>query len=247
MTLNQLFPLETDPKTGEPFLRLRKHPNVILTPMRWEDAPHFVPIFNDPRVYQWLMRTPFPYAHKDAEDWLQIAKPKSDALLQELLDAQGSDKLKTIDGCPVPSIREVKEDGTQVYIGNITFGRCMHPELIDTDTIDHEHAEEKKAANDALQVGDPKIIYSIGDYLDPKYHGQGIMTDALDTILHEWAIPRMNVRRILTGAFIGNVGSVRVFQKNGFKMLRTVDEFAVVRGTMRGLHVLEWRADEDPV
>lgn len=61
MTPNQLFPLEVDPHTQEPFLRLRKHKNIIITPMRWEDATHFVPIFNDPRVYKWLMRTPFPY------------------------------------------------------------------------------------------------------------------------------------------------------------------------------------------
>jgi len=81
------------------------------------------------------------------------------------------------------------------------------------------------------------------DYLDAAYHGQGIMTDVLDTVLHEWAIPRVNVKHILTGAFIGNRGSVRVFEKNGFRMTRTVNELCLVRGEMKGLHVLEWKAD----
>lgn len=62
MAPNQLHPLEINSKTQEPFLRLRKHKNIILTPIREEDAPDLVPIFNDPRVYEWLLRTPFPYS-----------------------------------------------------------------------------------------------------------------------------------------------------------------------------------------
>ncbi len=38
------------------------------------------------------------------------------------------------------------------------------------------------------------------------------MTDALDTLLHEWAIPRMGVRRVLAAAFTGNDGSVKVLK-----------------------------------
>lgn len=61
MTPNQLSPLELNTLTQEPFLRLRKHRNIILTPMRWEDAPHITTLLNDPRVYEWLMSTPYPY------------------------------------------------------------------------------------------------------------------------------------------------------------------------------------------
>lgn len=61
MTPDQLHPFETSLKIQEPFLRLRRHKNIILTPMRWEDAPLFVPLFNDPRVYGGLMGPPFPY------------------------------------------------------------------------------------------------------------------------------------------------------------------------------------------
>ncbi|KAF8973919.1 acyl-CoA N-acyltransferase [Flammula alnicola] len=203
MTPNQLNPLEINLQTQEPFLRLRKHKNIILTPIRWEDAPHCVPLFNDPRVYEWLLRPPFPYALKnleDAEEWIQLHKPQVDGYLQDLRDAQGSETLKTANGAPICFIREVKED------------------------------EQNAAENNKLEVGDPNIVWTIGDYLAPSHHGQGIMTDAVDTLVHDWAVPRMGVRRILTGAFVGNHGSVRVFEKNGFTLVRTIEDFSVVKG-----------------
>ena len=67
------------------------------------------------------------------------------------------------------------------------------------------------------------------------------MTDAVDTVLHDWAIPRMNVRRMLLGAFEGNVGSVKVFLRNGFKMKATYKDHIEVKGKVRGGHVLEWK------
>lgn len=60
------------------------------------------------------------------------------------------------------SIREVKEDGTDIFLGSIAITRCTFPELIDTDSVDWEHKEEKAAANEKLEVGDPNIIWSIG-------------------------------------------------------------------------------------
>ena len=67
------------------------------------------------------------------------------------------------------------------------------------------------------------------------------MTDAVDTLLHEWAIPRMNVRHLMVGVFTGNEASLKVFLKNGFKMINTYENYKEVRGKMRGLHVMEWR------
>ena len=61
MSNPQLYPLEVNPKTGEPFLRLRNHKNIILTPPRVEDAPACVPLLNDPRVCDWLAGPPYPY------------------------------------------------------------------------------------------------------------------------------------------------------------------------------------------
>jgi len=56
----QLHPLEVNLKTGEPFLRLRHHKNIILTPPREEDAEAFIPLLNDPRV-DGLAGPPYPY------------------------------------------------------------------------------------------------------------------------------------------------------------------------------------------
>jgi RimJ/RimL family protein N-acetyltransferase len=50
-----------NPKTGEPFLRLLSHKNIIITPPRLSDAPLYVPILNDERVIHWLSSPPYPY------------------------------------------------------------------------------------------------------------------------------------------------------------------------------------------
>ncbi|KAH9486387.1 hypothetical protein JR316_0000451 [Psilocybe cubensis] len=241
MPVDQFFPLERNPLTQEPFLRLRQHKNVIMTPMRWDDAPHIAALLNDPRVYKWLMYTPYPYTHEDGEEWIQLTKPKLDAILQELQIAQGQDELKIVGGAPICSIREIQEDGTDKYIGSLDIIRCLEVALLDVDT---KEAQQKADRNKILGKGDPDIIWSFGDYLAPSHHGQGIMTDAINTLLHDWAIPRMNVHRIICSAFLGNRGSVRVFEKNGFVMTRTIQEHAVVRGELRGSHILEWTMEE---
>ena len=68
------------------------------------------------------------------------------------------------------------------------------------------------------------------------------MTDAVDTMLHEWAIPRMNVRHVMVGIFVGNEGSVKVFLRNGFKMITTIENYyKEIKGKMLRLHVMEWK------
>jgi RimJ/RimL family protein N-acetyltransferase len=42
------------------------------------------------------------------------------------------------------------------------------------------------------------------------------MSDAFQTLLRQWAIPRMDVRRMVVTTLKGNKGSVGVFEKNGF-------------------------------
>ena len=65
------------------------------------------------------------------------------------------------------------------------------------------------------------------------------MTDALDTIMHEWAIPRMGVRHILVDVFDENEASTKVFLKNGFRLIATYDDHLEIKGTKRGLRILE--------
>lgn len=67
------------------------------------------------------------------------------------------------------------------------------------------------------------------------------MTDAVNTVLHEWCIPRMNVKHMWVSAFMGNVGSVRVLEKNGFRLIKANENHVEVKGEFRGLNILEWR------
>lgn len=69
------------------------------------------------------------------------------------------------------------------------------------------------------------------------------MTDVIDTIMHDWAVPHMGARRFLVGAFADNVGSQRVFEKNGFRTLRILQKFKEIRGEWRKIRVMEWRYD----
>lgn len=85
------------------------------------------------------------------------------------------------------------------------------------------------------------------DYLAPSHHGKGIMPAALGTLIREWAIPRMHVKTIYGLAFKDNSASVRVFEKNGFKMFDTVEDCVEISpskgGGKVGLHFLEWKLE----
>lgn len=75
--------------------------------------------------------------------------------------------------------------------------------------------------------------------LAPSHHSKGIMTDAVNTLLRDWAVPYMGVRRVIVGAFAENVGSIKMFEKNGFHKTRVIEEYRVIRGEMRSLQLLE--------
>jgi RimJ/RimL family protein N-acetyltransferase len=79
------------------------------------------------------------------------------------------------------------------------------------------------------------------DYLAPSHHRQGIMSDAVSTVLQDWAIPRMNIRRMWVSTFTGNEASMKVFLKNGFKLIGSYEDHFEVKGKIRGLNLLEWK------
>lgn len=71
------------------------------------------------------------------------------------------------------------------------------------------------------------------------------MSAAVQTLITQWVVPRMNAHLIRCETFAGNAGSVRVFEKCGFTMEGTVDkEFTNPCGAKQsGYHVLLWRRD----
>ncbi|KAJ7045040.1 acyl-CoA N-acyltransferase [Mycena alexandri] len=232
----QLHPLEMNPK-GEPFLRLLSHKNIIITPTRLDDGPAMIPHLNDERVYRWVSSPPHPYLPEHAEWWLNHAKETEDKWFAELKSARDDPTPKIVDFCPVGSIREVLEDGTEVFIGSIVIHLAEQPwELEGTGRLKQETPRR--------DAGDPDI-WTFGDWLAPSHHGRGIMSDAIQTVMQKWAIPRMGVRRIVVTAIEGNAGSVRVFEKNGFAFRKTIADVLNVRGTMRSVHVVEWRLEDE--
>ncbi|KAF9469678.1 hypothetical protein BDZ94DRAFT_1151485 [Collybia nuda] len=245
----QFYPLEVNPLTKEPFLRLRNHKNIIITPPRSSDPTSYCLILNDPRVHKWLTGPPIPHFREHAEAWYAVITPPIAAVLAALDAAKDKADLITVDICPVRAIREILDNGEDVYLGDIGFTRLQDGKLLAPPDVevDKELASRYASENAERMVGDPKIIWTVGDYLTPSHHGQGIMSDALKTVLDGWAIPRMNARRINASALRGNQGSVRVFQKNGFQLAGLRENFVEARGETHDIHVLEWHLDDDNV
>ena len=68
------------------------------------------------------------------------------------------------------------------------------------------------------------------------------MSAAVGVVIGQWMVPHLNAHKIRVEAIEDNIGSVRVFERNGMKLLGTVkvEREAAGRGRIEGVHVLEW-------
>lgn len=240
MTKSWLSPEDISSTAGEPFLRLpAPHQNIVITPPREGDDEHLLTLFGDISVAHCFHTIPIPFCRDHSQAMFSQAKEEADGLLDELRTAKESPgkQWKVVGGCPLKYIREVQESGADVFIGRIWVGRDQYEDVFGK-------AERRAAVeeNDARPVGDPSIRWTIGVALAPSHQGQGIMTSVVHQLLHSWLVPRMNVRYIVVYAFVENLRSVRVFEKNGFTKVAVLqDEEYIVRGERRSLTMLEWR------
>lgn len=62
----------------------------------------------------------------------------------------------------------------------------------------------------------------------------------VETLLYDWAVPRMGVRKMIGAAFVSNEGSGGVLRKSGFVYRETYPDFAEIKGIMRSLVVYDW-------
>ncbi|KAG5339351.1 hypothetical protein C0989_004631 [Termitomyces sp. Mn162] len=156
--MKQLLPLEVNPSTGEPFLRI-PYPgkNLIITPPRLYDVDAVLVALNDSRIYTWMTGPPLPYQPEHGLAWLTEQMEEADKILRHLEDpltAEGPVKLAL--GCPVRIIRQVNEDGTDTFLGYLGIYRSERKEILD---------DKKRAtivAENALKrVGDPSILWDI--------------------------------------------------------------------------------------
>ncbi|EIN13848.1 hypothetical protein PUNSTDRAFT_56310 [Punctularia strigosozonata HHB-11173 SS5] len=207
-THRQLHPLQVNRVTGEPFLRLPPpHSHIIFTPPRVSDVPSVVVNMNDPKVYEMLNGPPYPYKDEHAVWWIGTIKAKADEVLEELREVDSRDPeapLRIVGHCPVRILREVKEDGSDEFLGDCALTRLRYPTILDS-----KERERLIKANEDRPVGDPEIIWDVGDYICASHQGKGIMSNAFATLMREWGIPRMGIRRMRVSAFIGNYGSIR--------------------------------------
>jgi len=239
----QLTPLQINPTTREPYLRLPSpNENIIITPPRVEDAAAIVNNMNDPAVYTWLSGPPYPYLLQHADEWLANVKATCDNVLEELaveVERNPDSQLKIVGGCPVRILREMQEDGSDTFLGDLGVDRCGWEDM--DDSFEKVQLTEQNAQK---KIGDPDIVWSIGDYLASSHQGRGIMSAALGTLIREWIVPRMGAKIIRAEAFKGNIGSRRVFEKNGFVMEKTLDFDRVINCGIKhtGMYILWWKA-----
>lgn len=150
--LGNIHPLQVNPETGEVYLQLpAPHSNIRITPPRLSDVDGMVEHMNDPRIYEFFASPPFPYTQQHGLDWSARAIDSCKMVLEDL--AEGN---QFVNGCPVRSIREVQEDGSDVFIGDIGIMR----EFPDSPWI-----FGKEPDNGTKEVGDPTILWTIGGNL----------------------------------------------------------------------------------
>ncbi|EPT01563.1 hypothetical protein FOMPIDRAFT_1059740 [Fomitopsis schrenkii] len=241
MSRSPLHPLQVNPSTGEPYLRLPSpHTNIIITPPRMSDVDALVGHMNDARVVSSFSGPAYPYLTSHAESWISTVKEKSDGLLAELKQQHPDAPLKLVGGCPVHYIREVADDGTETFIGDLFIHRCHFP---------HDGAQQtalRAEENAARPVGDPAIVWCVGDWLASSHHGRGIMSAVFRILMTEWAIPRMNVQTMRVEVYADNAASSRVFEKFGFKEERITDKVVTTNSGVvwHGVRLLWWKLSE---
>ncbi|KAJ6616966.1 acyl-CoA N-acyltransferase [Mycena sp. CBHHK59/15] len=223
-------PLELNTQTGEPYLRLpAPFANIIITPPRPTDVAPSVAIMNDPAVFAWMGRTTL-YTPCIAAKWIAKVTAETDAALHELQAGA-----RVVGGCPVRHLRELCADGTDVFIGDVGLTRSTWAEIRD----EGERAR-CVAENNVRAPGDSGISWNVGYYLAPSHHGRGLMTAAVGAIIQQWGFPRMRTTRIRSSAFVGNHGSVKVLEKNGFVIVDTLVDHVDVGKDKKSLHIFEW-------
>lgn len=265
------MPFHINPSTKEPYLRLAApYSNIIITPHRLnrledEIAPR-LDMLNDPAIYLQLEGPPVPYLHQDGVNWV-TTQGETQISVVEALQANPADP-GVFGLSPFTCIREVSREDADGHpledsmIGDIGINRYMFYEL-------PEGSEERTAAqetNKKLLAGDEKTVWGIGcsfsgfpfpfllslkltllDFLSPNYHGRGIMTQALNTLIHDWGVPHMKIRDLRASAFLENIGSQKVFAKNGFDQTCILKDWKQVSesrgGGVRSLVVFKWRGE----
>jgi len=77
-----------------------------------------------------------------------------------------------------------------------------------------------------------EIGYMIGD---KSYWGFGIATEAVE-LASSYALQRLNLHKVEAGVVAGNIGSIKVLEKNGFKEYGVIPEDHWLEGKYYDAH-----------
>ena len=165
--------------TKEPYLRLpAPRSNIIITPHRLgnidENADALARILNDPNVYPWLERTPYPYLHEHGVEWIEAHCKENKEVLStlrkhleqgEIPNPKSADGQEFFDNCPFTCIREVLAEDPDTgaplkdrLIGDMKLARYTFYEHL----YDSEERSKAQLKNDELPAGDENIIWTLG-------------------------------------------------------------------------------------
>ncbi|KAF8683258.1 Acetyltransferase (GNAT) domain [Rhizoctonia solani] len=206
-------------ETDEPFIALlAPYSNIRLTPPRLDDTNEILPLMNIPQVIMNFATPPYPYLREHCDGWLKDRVQDYENAMVHMSNIDGD--VGFLDLAPLRHIREVAPDGTETFLGDIGLIR----ESAFCEIKDQETRAAMVNANMILPPGDPDIVWTFGGryYLRPTHHGRGIMTAAIKTMIDLWATPHMNAHRFYAATFPENIGSQKVFLKNGFEIVDRV-------------------------
>ena len=98
-------------------------------------------------------------------EFIGFKRNLAEETLKELEDAKDDPTLKIVKECPVSYLREVKEDGSDVFIGSLDITACVYGELMGPDGIDWENKKKLEDENKSLKAGDDRIVWCFGSRL----------------------------------------------------------------------------------
>jgi hypothetical protein len=140
-----------------PYLRLPPpHNSITLNTYRDTDAPTLISMLNNPAVYMNLAGPPFPYLQEHHDSKVATMEAKTAKVLKELREFEKERKWAS--AAPFSVIREIDgESGEDRVLGDLVLRRS---DFFDVD--DERERETIKSRNDALEAGDPDIVWEIG-------------------------------------------------------------------------------------
>ena len=103
------------------------------------------------------------------------------------------------------------------------------------DTAENKHIGNIKLGNINYIHGFADIGIIIGN---KDFWGKGIATEAID-LLVEYSFKRLNLRRLIAGAYMENSGSIKAFEKVGFKKAYIENEKYLFEGRYMDAVTLE--------